>query len=67
MILKEGETLKAKLDRIRGFEAGEVNVNFIFVDVSKFMLNSSELAARLASRGVLIRDCASFHGLGKIT
>lgn len=65
MILKEGETLKAKLDRIRGFEAGEVNVNFIFVNISKFMLNSSELAARLAARGVLIRDCVSFHGLGK--
>ncbi|HII79805.1 MAG TPA: aminotransferase class I/II-fold pyridoxal phosphate-dependent enzyme, partial [Methanosarcina sp.] len=65
MILKEGETLKAKLDRIRGFKAGEVNVNFIFVDVSKFMLNSSELAARLAARGILVRDCISFHGLGK--
>ncbi|AKB75749.1 L-threonine 3-O-phosphate decarboxylase [Methanosarcina lacustris Z-7289] len=65
MVLKEGETLKAKLDSIRGFEAGEVNVNFIFVNISKFMLNSSELAARLASRGVLIRDCVSFHGLGK--
>ncbi len=65
MILKEGETLKAKIDRIRGFEAGEVNVNFILVDVSKFMLNSSELTARLAARGVLVRDCVSFHGLEK--
>jgi histidinol-phosphate aminotransferase/threonine-phosphate decarboxylase len=65
MILKEGETLKAKFDRIRGFEVGEVNVNFIFVDVSKFMLNSSELTARLAARGVLVRDCVSFHGLEK--
>ncbi|MDD3247801.1 MAG: threonine-phosphate decarboxylase CobD [Methanosarcina sp.] len=65
MILEEGEKLKAKLDRIRGFEAGEVNVNFICVNISKFMLNSSELAARLAARGVLIRDCVSFHGLGK--
>ena len=51
--------------RIRGFEAGEVNVNFIFVDISKFMLDSTELSARMAARGVLIRDCASFHGLGK--
>ena len=30
MIREEGEKLKAKLDRIRGFKAGEVNVNFIF-------------------------------------
>jgi L-threonine-O-3-phosphate decarboxylase len=65
VILEEGEKLKAKLDRIRGFKAGEVNVNFIFVNISKFMLDSSELSARLAARGVLIRDCASFHGLGK--
>jgi len=65
MIREEGEKLKAKLDRIRGFKAGEVNVNFIFVDISKFMLDSSELSKRLAARGVLIRDCASFHGLGK--
>ena len=65
MIREEGEKFKAKLDRIRGFKAGEVNVNFIFVDISKFMLDSSELSKRLAARGVLIRDCASFHGLGK--
>lgn len=65
MIREEGEKLRAKLDRIRGFEAGEVNVNFIFVNISKFMLDSSELSSRLAARGVLIRDCSSFHGLGK--
>ena len=65
VIREEGEKLKAKLDKIRGFKAGEVNVNFIFVDISKFMLNSSELSARLAARGILVRDCASFHGLGK--
>ena len=57
MIREEGEKLKAKLDRIRGFKAGEVNVNFIFVNISKFMLDSSELSARLAARGVLVRDC----------
>jgi threonine-phosphate decarboxylase len=65
MIREEGEVFKAKLDRIRGFKAGEVNVNFILVDISKFMLDSTELTARLAARGVLIRDCSSIHGLGK--
>jgi threonine-phosphate decarboxylase len=64
LIREEGEKLKAKLDKIRGFEAGEVNVNFIFVDISKFILDSSKLSACLAARGVLIRDCASFRGLG---
>lgn len=65
MIREEGEIFKAKLDRIRGFKAGEVNVNFILVNISKFMLDSTELTARLAARGVLIRDCSSLHGLGK--
>ena len=65
LIREEGEKLKAKLDKIRGFKAGEVNVNFILVDISKFILNSSELSACLAARGVLIRDCVSFRGLEK--
>ncbi|AKB50533.1 L-threonine 3-O-phosphate decarboxylase [Methanosarcina barkeri str. Wiesmoor] len=65
MIREEGEVFKAKLDSIRGFKAGEVNVNFILVDISKFMLDSTELTARMAARGVLIRDCFSLHGLGK--
>ena len=65
LIREEGEKLKAKLNKIRGFKAGEVNVNFILVDISKFILNSSELSACLAARGVLIRDCVSFHGLEK--
>jgi threonine-phosphate decarboxylase len=65
MIREEGEKLKAKLDNIRGFTAGEVNVNFIVVNISKFMLDSTGLTARLKARGVLIRDCSSLHGLGK--
>ena len=64
-IREEGRRLKAKLDGIRGFEAGEVNVNYIFVDISRFMLDSGELSKRLASRGILVRDCANFHCLGK--
>ena len=65
MIREEGEKLKAKLDSIRGFTAGEVNVNFIVVNISKFMLDSTELNKRLAAHGVLIRDCSSIYGLGK--
>ncbi len=65
MIREDGEIFKAKLDRIRGFKAGEVNVNFILVDISKFMLDSTELTARMAARGILIRDCSSLRGLGK--
>jgi threonine-phosphate decarboxylase len=63
VIQEEGNKFKAKLDRIRGFKAGEVNVNFIFININKFMLDSSELSARLAARGILVRDCVSFHGL----
>ena len=60
VIQEEGERLKTKLDKIRGFKAGEVNVNFIFVDISKFMLDSSELSARLAARGILVRALRLF-------
>ncbi|MDD4331159.1 MAG: threonine-phosphate decarboxylase CobD [Methanosarcinaceae archaeon] len=65
LILEEGKKLKARLDRIRGFEAGEVNVNYILVNISGCMMDSVELSERLASHGVLVRDCSSFPSLGK--
>lgn len=64
LIREEGEKLRSKLNRVRGFEALETNVNYIFVNISKFMLESGELSTRLAEYGVLVRDCGSFHGLG---
>jgi threonine-phosphate decarboxylase len=63
-IAQEREFLMGKLSR-RGFRPAESSVNYIFVDISELSLNSSELAERMASHGVLIRDCSSFQDIGK--
>jgi threonine-phosphate decarboxylase len=63
-IAKEREFLMQKLSR-RGFKPIESSVNYIFVDISDLSMNSSELAERMASHGVLIRDCSSFQDIGK--
>jgi L-threonine-O-3-phosphate decarboxylase len=47
-----------------GLEPMKSHVNFILVDISSSGQGSDQLAEKLASRGVLVRDCQSF-GLGK--
>ncbi|SFM32344.1 threonine-phosphate decarboxylase CobD [Methanolobus profundi] len=63
-IAKERAFLMEKLSR-RGFKPFESSVNYIFVDISDLSLNSAELAERMASHGVLIRDCSSFQNIGE--
>lgn len=62
-IEQEREFLMQKLSR-RGFQPAESSVNYIYVDISELSLNSSELTERMASHGVLIRDCSSFQDNG---
>ena len=38
--------------------------NFLLVDVSALNVEAPELRRRLLGRGILIRDCSSFRGLG---
>ncbi|WP_406657269.1 aminotransferase class I/II-fold pyridoxal phosphate-dependent enzyme [Methanolobus sp. ZRKC2] len=59
----ERNFLMEKLTR-RGFKPFESSVNYIFVDISEFSMNSTELAQRMAAHGVLIRDCNSFQEIG---
>jgi threonine-phosphate decarboxylase len=47
-----------------GLEPHQSHVNFILVDIGRSGMGSDQLEARLASQGVLVRDCQSF-GLGK--
>jgi len=47
-----------------GLEPCKSHVNFILVDITGSGLGSDKLEARLASQGVLVRDCQSF-GMGK--
>ncbi|MBO4302826.1 threonine-phosphate decarboxylase [Methanosarcinaceae archaeon] len=64
LIREEGAFLKEKLGAIRGFETGVLTTNFLLVDISRRMIGSSEIVERLAARGVLVRNCASFKGMG---
>ncbi|MDW7732761.1 MAG: threonine-phosphate decarboxylase CobD [Methanolobus sp.] len=63
LIETERNFLMQKLTR-RGFKPFESSVNYIFVDISEFSMNSTELAQRMAAHGVLIRDCSSFQEIG---
>lgn len=47
----------------RGFSPHESAVNFILVDISNIGMDSYEMVERLAGKGVLIRDAATFQGL----
>jgi threonine-phosphate decarboxylase len=65
LIQKESQYLMELFSRIRGFEPKPSSVNYILVDVSEMLMDSVELTYRLASHGILIRDCSSFYSLGK--
>lgn len=62
-IFEEGKFLQEKISEIWGFIPGEVNTNYILVDISQRKFGSSELVERMANHGVLVRDCISFKGL----
>ncbi|MBN2109581.1 MAG: threonine-phosphate decarboxylase [Methanosarcinaceae archaeon] len=63
LIKTERNFLTQKLTR-RGFKPFLSSVNYIFVDISEFSMNSTELAQRMAAHGILIRDCNSFQETG---
>ena len=61
MIKREAAFLKSGIARIPGFECYDTAANFILV---RTVHDSTELQKRLLKRGVLVRDCRSFCGLG---
>ncbi len=65
LIKQEREYLTGRLLSIRGLSPLPGNVNYILVNVSDFLMDSVELTQRLASHGILIRDCSSFYSLDK--
>ena len=64
MIAQEREYLIKRLSGIHGFDPQESDVNYVLVNISELLIDSTELGRRLASCGVLIRDCSSFYLLG---
>jgi threonine-phosphate decarboxylase len=63
LIKKEKTQLLAELEKFGGFKVYPADANFFFIDIRKTGLTATELANRLLSQGILIRDCTSFHGL----
>ncbi|UGV40668.1 threonine-phosphate decarboxylase [Methanococcoides orientis] len=64
-IKKDREYLIERISRIRKFIPIDTTINYILVDISNSSFDSTELTERLASHGVLIRDCSSFPFMGK--
>ncbi len=64
LIAQEREYLFERFSNIRGFEPIPSDVNYICVNLDNFLMDSTELFKRLAVKGILIRDCASFKELG---
>lgn len=63
LIEQEREYLTERLSNIRGLSPLPSSVNYILVNVSDFLMDSVELTQRLASHGILIRNCSSFYSL----
>lgn len=65
LIAKERAFLYARLSRIQGLRPYSSAVNFLLVEIEDRRLTSACLQERLLYKGILIRDCANFRGLGK--
>ncbi|WP_440953725.1 threonine-phosphate decarboxylase CobD [Methanococcoides sp. FTZ1] len=65
LIEKERLHLVERLSGIYGFKPLPSTVNYVLVDISELLIDSVELTERLASHGILVRDCSSFYLLDK--
>ena len=58
------QALYAALAALPGVHAYEPAVNYILLDMKQTGLTSSQWRERLKRRGILVRDCANYVGLG---
>lgn len=63
VVQEEREYLFAALSDIPGIEPFPSAANFLLMNISGTGLSSTELADRTGRLGILVRDCANFHGL----
>lgn len=63
LVQAEREFMLRELAKIRGCKVYPSDANFIFLDVRGSGFSAAHLRERLLDRGLLIRDCSSFHGL----
>lgn len=64
LVKKESKYLYDQLADLPTFKPFQGRANFILVDIGKSGFTSIELAEIMRQRGILIRDCSSFPGLG---
>lgn len=57
--------LCSELSEIEGVNVYPSEANFLLVNVAKTGFTSTELVERLVQRGVIVRDCIRFRGLGQ--
>jgi threonine-phosphate decarboxylase len=63
LINEEKIYLQEGLSKIKGFKVYEPDANFFFIDIRKTGYTAAELAQKLLTHGIIIRDCSSFKGL----
>lgn len=64
LIAKERDFLFKQIVKIESLKAYPSATNFLLVKIENKKLTSSILTKRLIERGLLIRDCTNFRGLG---
>ncbi len=52
------------LGRIQNIKVFPSSVNFVLLDIADSGMSSGELTAAMRKKGILIRDCSSYPGLG---
>jgi histidinol-phosphate aminotransferase len=61
--IESREYLYEELSKIPQVDVFESKANYLLVDVRKTGMNSDILTEKLLKRGVIVRNCCSFHGL----
>lgn len=65
LVAREREFLCRAVSLIPGLTAYPADANFLLVKIQEHSISSIYLAAETAKRGVLVRDCSTFSGLGE--
>lgn len=63
-VFKQRKELFAELIKIKYIKPYPANANFIFCKILNKKMNSARLSDYCGKKGVVIRDCANFRGLG---
>lgn len=63
VVKAERKFLQNELTKLKGFKVYPADANYFFLDVRGSGFSAAQLREQILRRGLLIRDCSSFHGL----